>query len=48
MNNKIIYKLRHIAKKTDFHGYYKLEKTDLIALLLEQSILGNADTTVKN
>ena len=37
MNGKAIHKLRSIAKDKGLHGYYKLKKADLVALLLEQS-----------
>ena len=37
MNTKTIRELRSIAKDKDLHGFYKLKKADLLALLLEQS-----------
>ena len=37
MNSKTIRELRSIAKDKGLHGYYKLKKADLLALLLEQS-----------
>ena len=37
MNSKAIHELRSIAKDIGLHGYYKLKKADLVALLLEQS-----------
>ena len=36
MNTKTIREFRSIAKDKDIHGYYKLKKADLLALLLEQ------------
>ena len=37
MNSKTVRELRSIAKDKGLHGYYKLKKADLVALLLEQS-----------
>ena len=37
MSTKTVRELRSIAKDKDLHGYYKLKKDDLVALLLEQS-----------
>ena len=37
MNTKTVHELRSIAKDKGIHGYYKLNKNDLLALLLEQS-----------
>ena len=37
MNTKTVRELRSIAKDKGLHGYYKLKKADLVALLLEQS-----------
>ena len=37
MNTKTLRELRIIAKDKGLHGYYKLTKADLVALLLEQS-----------
>ena len=37
MNTKTVNELRSIAKDKGLHGYYKLKKADLVALLLEQS-----------
>ena len=37
MNTKTVRELRSIAKDKGLHGYYKLKKDDLVALLLEQS-----------
>ena len=37
MNTKTIRELRSIAKNKGFHGFYKLKKANLLALLLEQS-----------
>ena len=37
MNPKTVRQLRSIAKDKDLHGYHKLKKADLVALLLEQS-----------
>ena len=37
MNTKTIRELRSIALHKGLHGYYKLNKADLVALLLEQS-----------
>ena len=37
MNRKTIRELRSIAKDKGLHGYYKLKKADLVALLLKQS-----------
>ena len=37
MNTKTVRELRSIAKDKDLHGYCKLKKDDLVALLLEQS-----------
>ena len=37
MNTKTVRELRSIAKDKGLRGYYKLKKTDLVALLLEQS-----------
>ena len=37
MNTKTVWELRSIAKDKGLHGYYKLKKADLVALLLEQS-----------
>ena len=37
MNTKTIGELRSIAKDKGLHGYYKLKKDDLVAILLEQS-----------
>ena len=36
INTKTIRELRRIAKDMGFCGFYKLNKTDLLALLLEQ------------
>ena len=36
MNTKTVRELRSIAKY-DLHGFYKLKKADLVALLLEKS-----------
>ena len=33
MNTKIVSELKDIARDQDLHGYYKLKKVDLIALL---------------
>ena len=35
MNGKTVRELRSIAKDKGLHGYYKLKKADLVALLLE-------------
>ena len=37
MNSKTVRELRSIAKDKGLHGYYRLKKDDLIALLLEES-----------
>ena len=37
MNSKTVRELRNIAKDKGLHGYYKLKKADLVALLLGQS-----------
>ena len=37
MNTKTVRELKSIAKDKGLHGYYKLKKADLVALLLEQS-----------
>ena len=37
MNSKTVRELRSIAKDKGLHGFYKLKKADLVALLLEQS-----------
>ena len=37
MNTKTVCELRSIAKDKDLHSYYRLQKADLIALLLKQS-----------
>ena len=37
INTKTVRELRSIAKDKGLHGYYKLKKADLVALLLEQS-----------
>ena len=37
MNTKTIRELRSIAKDKGLHGFCKLKKTDLLALLLEKS-----------
>ena len=37
MNSKTVRELRSIAKDNGLHGYYKLKKDDLVALLLKQS-----------
>ena len=37
MNTKTVPELRSIAKDKGLHGYYRLKKDDLVALLLEQS-----------
>ena len=37
MNTKTVRELRSIARDKYLHGYYKLKKADLVALLLEQS-----------
>ena len=37
MNTKTVLELRSIALHKGLHGYYKLKKADLLALLLEQS-----------
>ena len=37
MNTKTVRELRSIAKYKGLHGYHKLKKADLVALLLEQS-----------
>ena len=37
MNTKTVCELKVIAKNPDLHGYYMLKKTDLIALLSEES-----------
>ena len=37
MNTKTVNELRSIAKDKSLHGYCKLKKADLVALLLEQS-----------
>ena len=37
MNTKTRRELRSIAKDKGFRGFYELKKTDLLALLLEQS-----------
>ena len=37
MNAKTVRELRSIAKDKGLHGYYKLMKADVVALLLEQS-----------
>ena len=37
MNTKTVRELRSIAKDKDLHGFYKLKKADLVALLLEKS-----------
>ena len=36
MNTKTTRELRSIAKDKGLHGFYKLKKADLLALLLEQ------------
>ena len=36
MNTKTVHELRSIAKDKGLHGYHKLRKDDLVALLLEQ------------
>ena len=36
LNTKTIRELRSIAKDKGLHGFYKLKKADLLALLLEQ------------
>ena len=38
MDTETKHDLRSIVKDKDLHGYYKLKKADLVALLLEQSI----------
>ena len=37
MNTKTVRELRSIAKDKGLRGFYKLNKDDLLALLLEQS-----------
>ena len=37
MSTKTVRELRSIAKDKGLHGYYRLKKDDLVALLLEQS-----------
>ena len=37
MNTKTVREMRSIAKDKGLHGFYKLKKADLVALLLEQS-----------
>ena len=37
MNTKTVRELKSIAKDKDIHGFQKLKKADLLALLLEQS-----------
>ena len=37
MNTKTVRELRSIVKDKDLHGFYKLTKADLLALLLEKS-----------
>ena len=37
MNTKTVRQLRSIVKDKGIHGYYKLKKDDLLALLLEKS-----------
>ena len=37
MNTKTVRELRTIAKDKGLHGYYKIKKDDLLALLLEKS-----------
>ena len=44
MNTKTVCELRSFAKDKGFHGYYKLQKADLVALVLEQSAEANVTT----
>ena len=44
MNTKTVRELRSFAKDKGFHGYYKLKKADLVALVLEQSAEANVTT----
>ena len=37
MNTKTVQELRSITKGKGLHGYHKLKKDELVALLLEQS-----------
>ena len=37
MNTKTVREMRSIAKDKGLHGFYKLKKADMVALLLEQS-----------
>ena len=37
INTKTIHELKSIAKYKDLHGFYKLKKAEVLALLLEQS-----------
>ena len=37
INTRTVREFRSIAKDNGLHGYYKLKKDDLVALLLEQS-----------
>ena len=37
INTNTVLELRSITKDKGFHGYYKLKKNDLVALLLEKS-----------
>ena len=47
MNTKTVRELRSIAKDKGLHGYYKLKKDNLVALLLEQSAEGKKACTFR-